>query len=329
LPRKAEIQQSVKEEYKMKKALITVIIVLGLGLAGSIYFGFTLMQDKNALTNELNSTRDALASTQEELDATQQELSDTELKLASTQAELGSTASRLTSTQSELDTAKDTLASTQSELEATNEKLTSKTAELVSAEAELASTRKSLTTFESNLADTQKKLDAAQETLDGLGISVAASAQCFDADLVDNPAAKNPTWQELKSFLKQDKTENHPYILNEYDCSEFSRDVHNNAEAAGIRSAEVQVFFKNEEAAHALDAFLTTDYGLIFVDCTKGPDKIAYLKAGKTFKAVPIDWMATASNARNDAWWDSQTSYFYMPSKTGGQMKTYKIRIFW
>ncbi len=57
------------------------------------------------------------------------------------------------------------------------------------------------------------------------------------------------------SFLAQDRTETQRYIREEYDCSQFSRDLHNNAEAAGIRCAEVHVLFGNNEEGHALNAF--------------------------------------------------------------------------
>jgi len=111
------------------------------------------------------------------------------------------------------------------------------------------------------------------------------------------------------AFLSQDQTEKHLYIKDVYDCSQFSRDVHNNAEAAGIRAAEVHVKFKYEDVGHALNAFITTDRGLVYVDCTGATeikafliafyeqfyglsielDNIAYVKAGKEYGVVSID----------------------------------------
>ncbi len=312
----------------MKKALIAAVIVLGLGLAASIYYCYTLTQDKNTLTTDLQSVQNALASTQAELASTHQTLTTTEQILASTQAEFNSTKGTLTSTQKELDNTRDVLASTESELDDTTQRLNSKLTELVSANDKLATAEKSVTTLQDKLTNTEKKLATAQETLGGLGITISASYECVDVDLNDNLEASNPTWKELMAFLSKDKTENHTYIASEYDCSQFSRDIHNNAEAAGIRAAEVQIFFENEKTGHALNAFLTTDYGLVYVDCTQSPDKIAYLKAGKPFKAVQAQWIP-GKDVRNDSWWDSLSTYSSISSSTGGLVVTSRIRIYW
>ncbi len=312
----------------MKIALIAAVIVLGLALAGAIYYCYTLNQDKNSLTSELVSTRNTLASTQAELTTTQKTLTTTQDTLALTQTELSSTKDTLVSTQQELAKTSDTLTSTQSELDAANQKLDTKLAELSSASVKLASAEKSLVNLEDELSEIQERLHNAQETLGGLGITVSFSYECRDVVLEDNPAAVNPTWKELMAFLEQDKTEDHTYILGEYDCSQFSRDVHNKAEAAGIRAAEVQISFEDEKTGHALNAFLTTDFGLVYVDCTQSPDKIVYLKAGKPFRAVRAQW-ASAKNLRNESWWNSLGSYYYMSSSKGGQRVTESIRIYW
>jgi uncharacterized membrane-anchored protein YhcB (DUF1043 family) len=306
----------------MNRALIAVVVVLGLGLVGAVIYGIGVMKDKNTLATELQSLKSELASTQAELASTNNSLS-------ATRSDLLSTRVTLTSTQSELTTTKNKLASTQSQLTTTNQTLTAKLVELNAANDKYASAQKSLATAQDSLTTTQKKLAAAQDTLNGLGITVASSAQCYDVQLVDNVTAKNPTWKELKDFLAADKTENHAYIPNVYDCSQFSQTLHNNAEAAGIRTAEVQVNFKNENVGHALDAFLTTDFGLIYVDCTGAPDKIANIVVGKEFRGVDLRWMASPANARNQSWWNLLSSYFYLPGKTGGHDVTSNILIFW
>ncbi len=131
------------------------------------------------------------------------------------------------------------------------------------------------------------------------------------------------------TFLSQDQTEKHTYIENEYDCSQFSRDVHNNAEAAGIRAAEVQVNFRNELVGHALNAFLTTDYGLVYVSCTEPPDTIARVKTGKEYRSLEL-YGISKTNIRDDYWWDTRISYYYIPSRWGsGEVVTSSIRIYW
>jgi uncharacterized protein (DUF3084 family) len=306
----------------MKTGLIVAVIILGLALVAGGVFYFFLMQDKNILASELQSTRGELASTQAELASTRQ-------TLASDDSELSATRDTLTSTQSDLTATRDTLAVTQTELTTTNETLASKLVELSSANEKYASAQKQMSSLEDSLSNTQKKLAAAQETLGGMGITIAASVECKDVQLVDNAAAKNPSWQQLKTFLQNDKTENHQYILNEYDCSQFSQDVHNHAEAAGIRAAEVQVNFKNELVGHALNAFLTSDYGLVYVDCTGNPDKIAYVKVNQVYKAIRLEWVSTPANVREDTWWNLPGDRYILRDDAGAQMVTSKIKIYW
>lgn len=89
--------------------------------------------------------------------------------------------------------------------------------------------------------------------------------------LVDNPAAANPTYAELVAFIQQDTTDTNNYLedpLIGYVCADFAEDVHNNAEAAGIRAASVSVDFEGGGEGHAINAFDTIDKGLVYIDCT-------------------------------------------------------------
>jgi hypothetical protein len=88
------------------------------------------------------------------------------------------------------------------------------------------------------------------------------------AHLSNNPDARDVSFAELKSFIREDDTDEGLYLLGERDCVDFAEQVHNNAEQAGIRSAYVSVQFAGEEVGHALNAFQTTDRGLVYIDCT-------------------------------------------------------------
>jgi hypothetical protein len=121
--------------------------------------------------------------------------------------------------------------------------------------------------------------------------------------LVNNPDAVNPTYAELIAFIKQDRTDEYSYIFGPprvaYICSDFAEDVHNNAEAAGIRAAWVGIDIEGETEGHALNAFETTDLGLVFIDCTgKGLwdettsnswDRRARVEIGKEYSVEQID----------------------------------------
>jgi hypothetical protein len=285
----------------MSKKVVVIISVLGVALAGVLVWAILTM-------NQLSDTRDTLSSTQAQLLLTTTHLEETRDELSNTKNELTSTKDDLTSTKNELTSTKSDLASTRNKLDA----------------AESAST-----VLRAQLSRTEQQLTVAQETLKGLGITLSASNECSDVALVDNSRATNPTWSQLISFLSKDQTEQHTYIANVYDCSQFSRDLHNNAEAAGIRAAEVQAWLVNEPIGHALNAFLTTDYGLVYVDCTGVPDKTARVKAGKEFRAVEPS-LITLANIRNDYWWDTLGAYFYLRSATtGGHAVTSTIKIYW
>jgi len=116
--------------------------------------------------------------------------------------------------------------------------------------------------------------------------------------LINNEHAVDPTYAQLVSFLKSDKTDEYPYldtnnapdtyygtakshvdltrIQNIIDgtsqpdnpdvCSDFAERLHNDAEMGGIRCAYVPVALST--GLHALDAFQTTDKGLIYIDDT-------------------------------------------------------------
>lgn len=74
---------------------------------------------------------------------------------------------------------------------------------------------------------------------------------------------RNPTYQEMKDFLRRDTTDRR-YYTGRYDCENFASDVCNNAEAEGIRAAVVRLEYK--KTAHKIVAFETTDKGLIFIE---------------------------------------------------------------
>lgn len=144
-------------------------------------------------------------------------------------------------------------------------------------------------------------------------------------ELINNLNATNPTFAELIAFVKEDPTDEHYYATDvdvyvgaaevPYVCSDFAEDVHNNAEAAGIRTAWVSIDFEGDDEGHALNAFETTDRGLVYIDCTgqgllslllsydvvkteqgislveTNPtnwDKVAYVEIGKEYGVIDI-----------------------------------------
>ena len=88
-------------------------------------------------------------------------------------------------------------------------------------------------------------------------------------ELINNPDATNPTYSELLAFIQEDSTDTNDYLENPYIgyvCADFAEDVHNNAEAAGIRAAWVSIDFEGSDVGHAVNAFETTDLSLVYID---------------------------------------------------------------
>jgi len=137
--------------------------------------------------------------------------------------------------------------------------------------------------------------------------------------LVNNESATNPTWQELKKFLRSDKTDDNDYMPGIRVCAEFAAQLHNNAEEAGIRAAWVAIEFEDDSQGHAINAFETTNVGLVFIDntgsipivripsidpetiiveaieCFDTNDKKAYVQIGRQLGFIGLDVLASSN----------------------------------
>jgi len=88
-----------------------------------------------------------------------------------------------------------------------------------------------------------------------------------EAGLGHGYTLKGPTYEAVITFLRQDKTDTNRYIEDGYGvyvCSHFVRDVGNNAEEVGLRSAFVELRYL--DGGHAIITFDTIDEGLAYFD---------------------------------------------------------------
>ena len=81
----------------------------------------------------------------------------------------------------------------------------------------------------------------------------------------DGYTLQNPSYQEMKTFLAQDPTNNNTYMEDKYVCVDFAAAVNNSAESKGIRCAVVDIFYP-DGYGHTIVAFDTNDRGLIYVE---------------------------------------------------------------
>jgi len=116
------------------------------------------------------------------------------------------------------------------------------------------------------------------------------------ARLRNNPEARDRTLQEVLLFLVDSDVNRQRYRVGEYVCTEFAIALHDEAEAAGIRAGLVSLSFY-EGLGHALNAFNTTDYGLVYIDSTGSSegdpddryDTIGYIQIGKPYGRLHVD----------------------------------------
>jgi hypothetical protein len=146
--------------------------------------------------------------------------------------------------------------------------------QISSLQSQSSSLTSEVSSLKNQLTQNDTKLNVANTQLnlykDTYGSVVASNIKQPAARvyLENNPLAVNPTWIQLRNFIYLDKTDQNTYILNSYDCKDFCRDVHNNAEKAGIRAGVAFIRLKDEEIGHACNVFKTEDRGLVFIDCT-------------------------------------------------------------
>jgi len=181
------------------------------------------------------------------------------------------------------------LAQTRSELEVLRIEKGAVEWDLAQMEAELTTAQQELSSAKLTISSLESELELYKDTW-GSVVSSDVQPPYQGADIVNYETASNPTWAQLLDFLRNDRTDEKAYVPGVYMCGDYARDVHNNAEQAGIRAAYVAIELVG--ADHALNAFKTTDRGLVFIDCTgllaseSGPsncDKTVDVKLGKRY----------------------------------------------
>jgi len=166
------------------------------------------------------------------------------------------------------------------ERDAVQAEVASLQSELTGVRSELAGVRSDLTEAEELLLIEQGKYTASQREVLSLQLQISslqsdlAKAKAQIAELEVQITAwehgytlRDPTYKEVITFLRQDKTDENEYVEDTYGvyvCSHFARDACNNAEEAGLRCAFVELRYL--DGGHAIIAFNTIDEGLVYFD---------------------------------------------------------------
>ncbi|MBI2853308.1 MAG: hypothetical protein HYX87_00105 [Chloroflexi bacterium] len=237
-------------QVQMRKA---TLVFMSLALGATVFYGV-------AITVNASNTAQTLAVAQSELSAAKTELKSVQGAHASMQDALSSAERTLASTRSDFTSASQRLSSTQNELLATKNKLN----------------------------DMDAKLKLYEDTM---GIRIFSGVQprargAGPIELVNNPVAVDPTWQQLVAFLRADTTNARTWTEGVFVSGDFAEMLHNNAEAAGIRAALAGVYFEGKVIGHGFNAFKTADRGLVYVEPQS--DAIAYVTKGKEYGTVGL-----------------------------------------
>ena len=156
------------------------------------------------------------------------------------------------------------------ELDNMKEELSSTKQELDSAETRYSTALDQLESYKAELTMYIEELELYKDTF-GSVVQSGGRVPYYRINLRNNDAAVDPTLAEVKSFMREDTTDQNDYITDVYMCGDFANDVHNNAEQAGIRTGWVAIRLEAEDGStsyHACNVFKTIDEGLIFIDCT-------------------------------------------------------------
>ena len=310
-----------------------LILLVAVPLALALVWGIITTNSLSTTRTTLQQTQIMLSQTQNELTDTKQQLNDVTIELSTTQANQTQTQNILSQTQTQLDTTKTELSSTKTQQSATQVQLSNTQSQLSSANSDLSSAKSQLSDTQSQLASAMQQLTDYKKTMLALGITIHSSPTAWTFNGLtwthnDNPQAVNPTWNQLTTFIAQDKTDQHAYNINSFNCVNYATTVYNNAETSNIEAATVTMNLQNSAAGHAVNAFITSDYGLVYVDCT-GNDAIARVEAGKVYRAVSPG-AVQPGQVRNDTWWDALAgNYYYLPNDFGGQAVVASIDIWW
>lgn len=154
------------------------------------------------------------------------------------------------------------------------------------------------TKFSEELEKKNSTIQALETQVDELQTNVSSLKQEVERakSLLQNISKeelKNPSWEELKTFLELDDTNKLIYDKEKFDCSGFAIELFKHARALGMKAGFVELQFVGEAVGHTLNAF-QTDKGLIFVDATgdengTGEDKIAYVEVGKPYAVIELE----------------------------------------
>jgi|YelNatPaOPRAMG01_1025707.scaffolds.fasta_scaffold05929_17 hypothetical protein len=148
-------------------------------------------------------------------------------------------------------------------------------------DSEILSLKENISTMQENLLSTKEELERIKSLFNNLTRSKESTL-------------RNPSWEELKTFLEADDTNKLVYNEKSFDCTGFALELFKRARANGFRVGIVELVFEDNRSAHLLNVFQTTDRGVVFIDVTgnengTGKDKVGYVEVGKPYGTIDLE----------------------------------------
>jgi predicted nucleic acid-binding Zn-ribbon protein len=309
----------MKMKFKILFSIMCVIAIVG--IAGTVVFK---SQDDSNL-KLLNTSNQQLASTQTALKNEQATLEQTQATLATANSQISTDKTTLANDQRTLASAQTQLTNTQTQLTNTQNQLTSTSSQLSNANSQISSDSDQITTLNGQLSSDTTQLNFFNQTYQyqlKFGVQppyqepaiVNGLESTANINLVSNPNAKDPTFSQLESFLLADTNIDQAYTVGMVECTNYAETVYNDCEAAGIKAYFVVLWFSDITDGHALNAFQTTDRGLVFADCTSGDAyadtyapyadfvRVGYIEVGKEYQSLSFTSVGSSPDATSYQW---------------------------
>lgn len=109
--------------------------------------------------------------------------------------------------------------------------------------------------------------------------------------------ATDVSYNNLKSFLSANDIEQLVYADSSYRPVEYAALLHDKAESSGINCTVIGSGIVSDNPANAIDAFLTTDKGMVYVDTTA-------MNVSQDNYTVPLDEIQLLRE-----WWNTPTPW--------------------
>lgn len=201
----------------------------------------------------------------------------------------------------------------ESEIAALDDAITQVETELDASENARKDLEDSLAAIETERNALRSERDSLRTELDAMGKELEDLRAAYESLLGDIQTSqlRDPSWEELRRFLQEDRTDALEYVPGKFDCEGFAITLRDNAFRRGFRCAFVAVGFGENAVGHALNAF-KTERGTIYVDVTER-DSIAYVEKGKPYGTIVLEGVKetyiNCSTVSPDTFWKQPLGY--------------------